>query len=119
MRPSGLNYLGVFHLNERGCIIGRFVLRYTQPEGNKESEESTMKELWMSVHIINHSNGDYSCWMGQRVDDGEMQITNLSYEKACKLMWELKLAGGDKEMGASIPGYPKLVERTVTYLLIL
>lgn len=78
-----------------------------------------MKELWISIHIINHTDGSHSCWMGQSVDDEPMQITELAYDKACKLMWELKLAGGEKEITIPYNSRPTLVERKVTYLLML
>ena len=78
-----------------------------------------MKELWISVNIVDHTDGSHSCWMGQAVDDEPLEITDLTYDKARKLMWELKLAGGDKEMIFSPDSKPTLFMRRVVYLLML
>ncbi len=78
-----------------------------------------MKELWISVNIIDHTDGSHSCWMSQAVDDDPLQITDLTYDKARKLMWELKLAGGEKEVTMPPDGKPMLFMRRVIYLLML
>ena len=52
------------------------------------------KEIYINVSILDYGNGTVDCSLVQQVDDGELESIDISRERACKLMWELKLAGG-------------------------
>ena len=39
-----------------------------------------------------------NCYLTQQVDDGELEMTKLDLDHARKLMWELVLAGGRKQV---------------------
>jgi len=75
-----------------------------------------MKDLCITVNIIRHSDGSTTCWLGQQVNDGKVEITNLELDKANKLMWELKLAGGEKDVVYTRD--PKLYYTRVIYFMM-
>jgi len=58
-----------------------------------------MKELYIAIDITYYGKADrYDCYLSQSVDDEGLTMEKLPLNKALKLMWELKLAGGTKEV---------------------
>lgn len=57
-----------------------------------------MKEIYINIRITEYGNGDMTCVMNQSIDGGPIEITKISLDKARKLMWELVLAGGTREI---------------------
>ena len=55
------------------------------------------KEIYISVDITEYNFGT-DCFLTQQVDDGELEMTRVDLDRARKLMWELKLAGGTKQV---------------------
>lgn len=56
------------------------------------------KEIYINVSILDYGNGIVDCHMAQQVDDGELEITKLDLNHARKLMWEVVLAGGRRDV---------------------
>ena len=56
------------------------------------------KEIYISVRITEYGNGKSTCAITQSVDDGPLESEYITMEKACKLIWELVLAGGKREV---------------------
>lgn len=56
------------------------------------------KEIYIAVDITEYGNGSMNCYLTQQVDDGELEMTKLELDHARKLMWELVLAGGKKQV---------------------
>ena len=56
------------------------------------------KEIYISVDITEYGNGNTVCFLSQQVDDGELEMTRLDPLHASKLMWELVLAGGKRNV---------------------
>jgi hypothetical protein len=56
------------------------------------------KEIYISIAITEYGNGNIDCIMAQQIDDEDMTLEWLDFDHACKLMWELKLAGGRKQV---------------------
>ena len=59
------------------------------------------KEIYISVRITDFGNGSQTCALAQSVDDGPLESEYISLDKARKLMWELVLAGGKREVSIS------------------
>ena len=57
-----------------------------------------VKEIYMHVTITEYGTGRISCRFTQSIDDGPLEITEITLDKARKLMWELVLAGGKREI---------------------
>ena len=57
-----------------------------------------MNEIYINIRITEYGNGNASCFLVQSVDDGPLEITPITIDKARKLMWELVLAGGKREV---------------------
>lgn len=74
------------------------MLFYACPKGTKESEKRTMNEIYISIRITEYGNGHVNCYMTQSVNDEPLETTQISLDKARKLMWELVLAGGTREV---------------------
>lgn len=66
-----------------------------------------MSERYINVSILDFGNGDISCRLTQSVDNGPLESTPISLDKARKLQWELKLIGGSKEV------YVSSLDRTI------
>ena len=56
------------------------------------------KEIYISVDITEYGNGNIDCFLCQQVDDGELEMERIDQARACKLMWELVLAGGRRSV---------------------
>ena len=56
------------------------------------------KEIYISVRITEYGNGKSTCTITQSVDDEPLKTQYISMEKARKLMWELVLAGGTRDV---------------------
>ena len=56
------------------------------------------KEIYISVRITEYGNGKMTCILSQSVDDNPLECTPIDLDKARKLMWELVLAGGKREV---------------------
>lgn len=56
------------------------------------------KEIYISVGITEYGNGNIDCSLCQQVDDGELDVKQIDQLRACKLMWELVLAGGHRNV---------------------
>ena len=56
------------------------------------------KEIYISIRITEYGNGNSTCTITQSVDDGPLEMQYISMEKARKLMWELVLAGGTRDV---------------------
>lgn len=74
------------------------IILYTQPEGNKEREGNAMNRIYINVHIINYGNGRIKCSYHESINDGPIQIKELELNKALRMVWELVLAGGKREV---------------------
>jgi len=48
----------------------------------------------MNVSITYFGNGHIDCRFVESIDDEPIRMTELDLDKARRLMWELKLAGG-------------------------
>ena len=59
-----------------------------------------MKEVYINV-TINYCGTYKSARLVQSIDDGPLYIKQIPLEKAKKLIWELKLAGGEREVYVS------------------
>lgn len=57
-----------------------------------------MKEIYISVRITEYGTGDMTCTLTQQVNDEPLESQCISLDKARKLMWELVLAGGQREV---------------------
>lgn len=57
-----------------------------------------MKRIYMSLSMTqyNHKGMEPDCTLYQHIDDEPATSTKLSYTEACKLMWELVLAGATR-----------------------
>lgn len=53
-----------------------------------------MHEIYMNVSLTFYDGKIYRCTFDQSIDDAELEITPINYDKARKLMWEMVLAGG-------------------------
>lgn len=56
------------------------------------------KEIYISIAITEYGNGNIDCIMAQQVNDEEMTLEWLDLDHARKLMWELQLAGGKRNV---------------------
>ena len=55
-----------------------------------------MKEIYISMSIVNYGNGTIESRLCQGIDDEELEITRITeLKKAYKLLWEIVLAGGN------------------------
>ena len=75
-----------------------------------------MKEIYISIRITEYGNGTMTCVMNQSIDDGPIEITEISLEKARKLMWELVLAGGTREV--SVNRYDRDIVTRSAYIFL-
>ena len=57
-----------------------------------------MNGIYISARITEYGNGDVTCTLTQSVDDGPLETQYISLDKARKLIWELVLAGGKREI---------------------
>ena len=55
-------------------------------------------EIWMHVHILYYKGKVSDCFYSESVGETDPEITNISLDKARQLMWELVLAGADREV---------------------
>ena len=55
-------------------------------------------EIYISLRITEYGNGKMTCILSQSVGDEPLECTPISLDKARKLMWELVLAGGKREV---------------------
>ena len=74
------------------------MLIYTQPEGNKESEDENMNEIYIAIRITEYGTGKTTCTISQSVGEEPLETHELELAHALKLMWELVLAGGKREV---------------------
>ena len=78
------------------------MLIYTQPEGNKESEDKNMgNEIYMKVTITDFGNGNIRCVFSESINDEPIKLNYIDINKARKLMWELVLAGGKRSVSVN------------------
>lgn len=57
-----------------------------------------MNEIYINIRITEYGNGKINCFLSQSVNDEPLDIQEVSLNKARKLMWELVLAGGEREV---------------------
>lgn len=58
-----------------------------------------MKEdIYMNASIIDFGNGNIRCSFDQSIGDGELESRELTKDEALRLIWELVLAGGKREV---------------------
>lgn len=57
-----------------------------------------MKEIYMSVSIVDFGNGHITCRFCEAIGDEPIRIKELELNKARRLMWELVLAGGKRSV---------------------
>ena len=57
-----------------------------------------MNEIYINVMINDFGNGRVRCAMTQQVNDGKLDVQHIDKAKAQRLMWELVLAGGKREV---------------------
>lgn len=65
-------------------------------------------EIYMSVMILNYGDGKELCQFAQQIDDDELEVKEIPHAEACRLMWELVLAGGKRDFGIN------MFDRTIT-----
>ena len=78
-----------------------------------------MKHIYMAVSITrySHKGMDPDCDLYQKIDDGEMTHSKLDFETACRMMWELKLAGGERKVTVNMFN-PSISEVEVSYWML-
>ena len=74
------------------------------------------KEIYICVTITDYSSGNTECFLNQSINDGPLEMQRISLDKARKLMWELKLAGGTKHM--SVNRYNPRITTRDTYIFL-
>lgn len=57
-----------------------------------------MGEIYVAVRITEYGNGYSTCTLSQSVGDEPLDTQFIDINKARKLMWELVLAGGKREV---------------------
>ena len=58
-----------------------------------------MKEdIYMNASITDFGNGHIRCSFDQSIGDGELESRDLTKDEALRLIWELVLAGGKREV---------------------
>ena len=57
-----------------------------------------MNEIYINVRITEYGNGHVTCVLSQSVNDEPLETQYMSLDKARKLIWELVLAGGEREV---------------------
>ena len=57
---------------------------------------------YTSVNIKVKNGIPVSCWLTVQENDNPMEHTDLELDKAKKLMWELKKAGGDRGIDVDV-----------------
>lgn len=62
-----------------------------------------MKSIFINIVITEYGTKDLEpyCRYWECIDCGEMTRRKLTKEEACKLMWELKLAGGTRTISTN------------------
>lgn len=55
-------------------------------------------EIYMNVSIAEYGNGHIDCKFSESINDEELRTKDITLDKARRLMWELVLAGGRKEL---------------------
>ena len=55
-------------------------------------------EIYMNIRITEYGNGRIDCKFSESINDEELRTKDITLDKARRLMWELKLAGGRKEV---------------------
>lgn len=75
-----------------------------------------MKHIYMSIVITRYSYKGLApdCTLFQKVDEEEMTYTKLDYDTARRMMWELVLAGGEREVSVN-PYKPCISTTQVTF----
>ena len=73
-----------------------------------------MKMIYLSLVITTFDSSFSRCTFWQKLDNDELVKTSLELKDALKLMWELKLAGGEKTMEINAFN-PHIATRTVTF----
>ena len=74
------------------------------------------KEIYISIAITEYGNGHVDCIMAQQVDDEPMTLDRLELNHANKLMWKLKLAGGNRRVRVNLFD-PHIMSREVYIFL--
>jgi len=75
-----------------------------------------MNEIYMNIAITDFGNGRIDCRFYESINDEPLRSTELDLRKAQKLMWELVLAGGVKEV--NINRYDPSIVSINTYIFL-
>lgn len=59
------------------------------------------KTLYMTAAITNYGNGEKFCRFSESIGDGEIETRRVTEQEALRMMWELKLAGGTREVSVN------------------
>ena len=74
------------------------------------------KEIYMHVTITEYGTGRIDCRFTQSIDGSPLEINEIPLEKARKLMWELVLAGGKREI--NINRYDRDIVTRCAYIFL-
>ena len=75
-----------------------------------------MNEIYMNIAITDFGNGRVDCRFCESINDEPLRVTELDLRKAQRLMWELVLAGGVKEV--NINRYNHKIVSISTYIFL-
>ena len=79
-----------------------------------------MRQIYMSVQITNYGTKSMKpdCFFFNVDENDKLISKEISYDEARRLMWELKLAGGEKEVRTNYL-CPNINYRKVVYHMII
>ena len=60
-----------------------------------------MNEIYMNVSITEYDNKCIDCKFSESINDEPLKITDITLDKARRLMWELVLAGGKRDVSVN------------------
>jgi len=59
-------------------------------------------QIYMNVYVTSYGNGHKTCRFVQSIDDGELEGKDISELDALRIIWELVLAGGRREVSVNM-----------------
>lgn len=73
-------------------------------------------QIYMNVSITYFGNGRIECCYDESIDDAPITIRELDIDTARRMMWELVLAGGHRDI--NINRYDRDIIHITTYLFL-
>jgi len=75
------------------------------------------KTLYMTAAVTNYGNGEKFCRFSESIGDGEIKTRRVTELEALRMMWELKLAGGTREV--TINQFDRDIFTVCTYIFLV